>query len=88
MATYVIETTISTDKDWSRDEFIGKLRIAIAAVGMIDNLKVGIQTREDGARLNRDMQIAAGNVVTGKLTKDEEILRKKGMNQNLIKTRA
>lgn len=85
---YNIEASIAVEKDWSRDEFMGKLRIALGAVGIIDSLKVGIQIREDGARLNRDMQIASGNMVTGKLTKEEETLRKKGMNQNLLKTKA
>lgn len=85
---YNIESTITVEKDWSRDEVIGKLRIAMGAVGIIDNLKVGIQRQEDGARLNRDMQIAAGNIVQGKLSKEEEALKKKGWSENTLKTRA
>lgn len=85
---YSIESTITVEKDWSRDEVLGKIQIALGGVGTIQSLKVGIQIREDGARLNRDMQIAAGNNVTGKLTKEEEALRKKGYNENTLKTRA
>lgn len=85
---YNIESTITVDKNWSRDEVLGKLQIAIGGIGTIDSLKVGIQIKEDGARLNRDMQIAAGSNVTGKLSKEEEALRKKGYNENLMKTKA
>lgn len=60
----------------------------MGSVGIVDSLKVGIQVREDGARLNRDMQIASGNNVAGKLSKQEEELRKKGYNENTLKTRA
>lgn len=84
----MIESTITVEKDWSRDEVIGKLQLALGAVGTIESIKVGIQTKEDGARLNRDVQIAAGNNVTGKLTKQEEELKKKGWNENILKTRA
>ena len=85
---YNIESTITIEKNWSRDEVIGKLQIAMGSVGIVDSLKVSIQVKEDGARLNRDMQIAAGNNVAGKLTKEEEELRKKGWNENTLKTRA
>lgn len=85
---YSIESTITVEKDWSRDEVLGKLTIALGAVGIVTDLKVGIQAREDGARLNRDVQIAAGNNVAGKLTKAEEELKKKGYNENIMKTRA
>lgn len=85
---YNIEASIDCNENWSRDEFIGKLQIAMGAVGIIDNLKVGIVVKEDGARLSRDMQIASGNNVLGKLSKEEEQLRKKGWNENLMKTKA
>lgn len=87
-ARYNIEACISVEKDWSRDEVLGKLQIAIGAVGTIESIKVGIQRQEDGARLNRDMQIAAGNTVLGKLSKEEEALKKKGWNENTLKARA
>lgn len=85
---YNIEAILKVDKDWSRDEVIGKLEIALGAVGVIDRLKVGLQLQEDGARLNRDLQIAGGNNVLGKLTKEEEETKKKGWNKNTLKARA
>lgn len=88
MTVYNIESVITCDKDWSRDEFIGKLRIAMGAVGSVDDLKVGIQVKENGAQLNREMQIAAGNIVAGKLTKEEEEIKKKGYSERTMKTRA
>lgn len=86
--TYNIESTITVNKDWSRDEVLGKIQIALGAVGIIESLKVAIQVKEDGAILNREMQIAAGAVPRGKLSKDEEIIRKKGYSQRTLKTRA
>ncbi len=85
---YNIESIIIVEKDWSRDEVQGKIQIALGAVGIVDNLKVGMQTKEDGARLNRDMQIAGGNTVLGKLSKEEEDLKRKGNSDKLMKTRA
>lgn len=85
---YNIELTLAVEKDWSRDEVIGKLQIAMGGVGIIETLKVGIQLTEDGARLNRDTQIAAGMNVLGKLTQEEEDLKKKGYNDRTLKTRA
>jgi len=79
---------MTIDKDWSRDEVQGKIQIALGAVGIVESLKVGMQVKEDGARLSRDMQIAAGNTVLGKLTKEEEELKKKGNNDRVMKTRA
>lgn len=60
----------------------------MAGVGTVESLKVGIRTNEDGARLNRDLQIAAGHIVLGKLTKEEEALKKKGWNENTLKAKA
>lgn len=85
---YNIESEITVTKDWSRDEVLGKLQIALGSVGIVDNLKVGIILREDGARLARDVAIAAGDNVIGKLSKEEEALKKKGYNENIMKTRA
>lgn len=85
---YNIEASLAVEKDWSRDEVIGKLQIAMGGVGIIETLKVGIQLTEDGARLNRDTQIAAGMNVLGKLTEEEELLKKKGYNDRTLKTRA
>jgi hypothetical protein len=85
---YNIESTIACQKDWSRDEFIGKLRIAMGVVGVIDNLKVEIQVKEDGSLLNREMQIASGAIVRGKMSKDEEKIKQKGFSSRTMKTRA
>lgn len=79
---------MTIDRDWSRDEVQGKIQIALGAVGIVESLKVGMQVKEDGARLSRDMQIAAGNTVLGKLTKEEEELKKKGNSDRIMKTRA
>lgn len=88
MRKYNIESEITIEKDWSRDEVQGKLQIALGGVGIVNSLKVGIILREDGARLARDVAIAAGDNVIGKLSKEEEQLKKKGYNENIMKTRA
>lgn len=84
---YNIEASISVEKEWSRDEVLGKLTIALGGVGIVESLKCDIIRVEDGARLNRDMQIATGNIVTGKLTKEELELQKKGINERMIKAK-
>lgn len=86
--TYNIESTITVSKDWSRDEVLGKLTVALGSVGIIESLKLAIQLREDGAELNREMQIASGAIVRGKLTKQHEEIRKKGYSEKTMKTRA
>lgn len=86
--TYNIEASITVNKDWSRDEVLGKLQIALGAVGVIDKIKLGIQLRESGAELNREMQIAAGAIVVGKLSKEELKIKEKGYSDRTMKTRA
>lgn len=86
--TYQIESTITVNKDWGRDEVLGKIQIALANVGIIENLKVAIKFNESGADLNREMQIAAGAMVVGQLSKDEEKIRQKGYSEKTMKTRA
>jgi hypothetical protein len=88
MQTYNIESTITVNKDWSRDEVLGKIQVALAGVGTVDSLRAVIAFKEDGSELNREMQIASGAIVRGKLRKQDLETRQKGYSEKTMKTRA